>query len=106
MAEDEIRFKGILYRVEDDRELMVVSRSIRIKIMQENHDILAIGHMDSGPHETSILVERIVGGYQSIHANLLDLPIDEIGLWEEGKFFATNSLTRPQLAIDYNRFSH
>ena len=37
--------QGILYRVEGDRWMMVVPKVLQQKIIRENHDVLAIGHV-------------------------------------------------------------
>ena len=37
--------QGILYRVEGDRWLMVVPKVLQQKIIRENHDVPAIGHV-------------------------------------------------------------
>ena len=37
--------QGILYRIEDGHEQMLVPQSLRQKIMKEHHDVPIIGHM-------------------------------------------------------------
>lgn len=45
MVEIESIPQGLLYRVEKDQELLAAPRSTRQKIIEENHDVLIIGHV-------------------------------------------------------------
>ena len=49
--------QGILVKVEDDKRRPVVPQEMRQKILQENHDVLTVGHM--GIQRTINLVKLI-----------------------------------------------
>ena len=49
--------QGILYRVEGDRWLMMVPKVLQQKIIQENHDVPAIGHV--GLNRTVDHIKRV-----------------------------------------------
>ena len=48
--------QGILVKVEDNKQRLVVPQEMRQRILQENHDVLTVGHM--GIQRTVDLVKR------------------------------------------------
>ena len=80
--------QGILYHVEGELWLMVVLKVLQQKIIRENHDVLAIGHVgliqNYGPRQKSFLVAWYVEHRGRIRAILSSLLVGEIRPLEEG----------------------
>ena len=89
---------------------MVVPKVLQQKIIWENHDVPAIGHV--GLNKTVDHIKRAflkawyVERRGRIRAILFGLPVGEIRPQEKGGSIATNPTTGAEMVANYNRPGH